>query len=145
MPEYNNVGFHEHYDRRDASTRISCVNTVYAIRSSNMAMAKPTLHLVERWINIPYSRGMIHFFHPGLVASCARGDESAGSVFACEPIDKTALDLGIITSLDIVHSADQNSENCDPPCGAPVPVCCRLSIPVLRGSRHLGSSIGSPP
>jgi len=63
---------------------------------------------------------MIHFFHPGLVASCARGDESAGSVFACEPIDKTALDLGIITSLDIVHSADQNSENCDPPCGAPV-------------------------
>jgi hypothetical protein len=23
--------------------------------------------LVERWINIPYSRGMIHFFHSGLV------------------------------------------------------------------------------
>jgi len=29
-------------------------------------------------------------------------------------------------------AALQNSENCDPPCGAPVPVCCRLGIPVLR-------------
>jgi len=69
--------------------------------------------LVERWINIPYSRGMIHFFHPGLVKRAAvstfmcQGNESAGSVFACEPIDKTALDLGIITSLDTVHSADR--------------------------------------
>jgi hypothetical protein len=36
-----------------------------------------------------------------------QGEESAGSVFACEPIDKTALDLGIITSLETVHSADR--------------------------------------
>lgn len=69
--------------------------------------------LVERWINIQYGRGMIHFFHPGLVKRAGastfmcQGDESAGSVFACEPIDKTALDLGIITSLDTVHSADR--------------------------------------
>jgi hypothetical protein len=56
---------------------------------------------------------MIHFFHPGLVKRAGastfmcQGEESAGSVFACEPIDKTALDLGIITSLDTVHSADR--------------------------------------
>jgi hypothetical protein len=67
----------------------------------------------ERWFNIPYGRGMIHFFHPGLVKSAGvstfmcQGNEAAGSVFACEPIGKTALDLGIITSLDIVHSADR--------------------------------------
>ena len=42
-------------------------------------------------VNIPYSRGMIHFFHPGLVKRAGastfmcQGDESAGSVFACEP------------------------------------------------------------
>jgi hypothetical protein len=56
---------------------------------------------------------MIHFFHPGLVKRAGastfmcQGEESRGSVFAGEPIGKTALDLGIITSLDIVHSADR--------------------------------------
>jgi hypothetical protein len=60
----------------------------------------------------PHSRGVIHFFHPGLVKRSGvstfmcQGDQSPTSVFACEPIGKTALDLGIITSLDIVHSAD---------------------------------------
>jgi hypothetical protein len=69
--------------------------------------------LVERWINIPYSRGMIHFFHPGLVSRAGastffcQGDQSPRSVFDCESVGKTALDLGIITSLDIVHSADR--------------------------------------
>jgi hypothetical protein len=69
--------------------------------------------LVERWINIPYSRGMIHFFHPGLVKRAGastfmcQGREAPSSVFACEPIGKTALDLGIVTSLDVVHSADR--------------------------------------
>jgi hypothetical protein len=37
----------------------------------------------------------------------AQGEESAGSVFDCEPVGKTALDLGIVTSLDLVHSADR--------------------------------------
>jgi hypothetical protein len=32
---------------------------------------------------------------------------SISRLFACEPIGKTALDLGIITSLDTVHSADR--------------------------------------
>jgi hypothetical protein len=69
--------------------------------------------LVERWINIPYSRGMIHFFHPGLLKRAGvstfmcQGDEPTRLVFACEAIGKTALDLGVVTSLDIVHSADQ--------------------------------------
>jgi hypothetical protein len=66
--------------------------------------------LVERWINIPYSRGMIHFFHPGLVGVSTfmcQGDEGQRSVFACEPIAKTALDLGIVTSLNLVHCADR--------------------------------------
>ena len=69
--------------------------------------------LVERWINIPSNRGMIHFFHPGLVKRAGvstfmcQGDASPVSVFSCEPIGKTALDLGIITSLDLVNSADR--------------------------------------
>jgi hypothetical protein len=56
---------------------------------------------------------MIHFFHPlsvkrgGASTFMCQGDEATGSVFGCEPIGKTALDLGVLTSLKIVHSADQ--------------------------------------
>src|SRR5580704_1647388 len=113
VPENNNIGFHGHYDRMG---RLNA-NLVrqYGLRDwiIKYSDGKADPALVERWINIPSSRGMIHFFHPGLVSHAGastfmcQGDESPGSVFACEPIGKTALDLGIITSLDIVHSADR--------------------------------------
>jgi hypothetical protein len=94
LPEYNNVGFHGHYDRMG---RLN-TNLVrqYGLRDwiIKYSDGKADPVLVERWINIQYS------------FMCQR-DESAGSVFACEPIDKTALDLVIITSLDTVHSADR--------------------------------------
>src|ERR1700730_11878343 len=113
LPDNNNVGFHGHYDRMG---RLNA-NLVrqhglrdWIIKYSD-GKADPVL--VERWINIPYSNGMIHFFPPGLFKRASastfmcQGDESPGSVFACEPIGKTALELGIITSLNIVHSADR--------------------------------------
>jgi hypothetical protein len=113
LPESNNVGFHGHYDR----TGHLNANLVHQYGLHDWIIkysdGKADPSLVERWINIPSSRGMIHFFHPGLVKRagastfmCQR-EESRGSVFACEPIGKTALDLGIITSLDTVHSADR--------------------------------------
>jgi hypothetical protein len=113
VPENNNVGFHGHYDR---TGRLNA-NLVrqYGLRDwiIKYSDGKADANLVERWINIPYSRGMIHFFHPGLVnrggasTFMCRGDEPTGPVFACEPIGKTALELGVVTSLDIVHSADR--------------------------------------
>jgi len=113
LPETNNVGFHGHYDRM-GHLNADLVRQ-YGLRDwiIKYSDGKADPALVERWINIPSSRGMIHFFHPGLVNRAGastfmcQGDESSGSVFACEPIGKTALDLGIITSLDIVHSADR--------------------------------------
>jgi hypothetical protein len=113
LPENNNVGFHGHYDRV-GHLNANLVRQ-YGLRDwiIKFSDGKVDPALVERWINIPYSRGMIHFFHPGLVKRAGvstfmcQGDESASSVFACEPINKTALDLGIVTSLDIVHSADR--------------------------------------
>jgi hypothetical protein len=36
-----------------------------------------------------------------------QADEGQRSVFDCEPIAKTAIDLGIITSLDLTHSVDR--------------------------------------
>jgi hypothetical protein len=44
-------------------------------------------------------------------AAHAKGIETPGSVFACEPIGKTALDLGIITSLDVLHTAIVEAAN----------------------------------
>lgn len=113
LPESNNVGFHGHYDRmgRLDADRVRQYGLRDWIIKYSDGKADPSL--VERWINIPYSRGMIHFFHPGLVKRAGvstfmcQGDEFAGSVFKCEPVGKTALDLGIITSLDLVHSADR--------------------------------------
>jgi hypothetical protein len=113
LPETNNVGFHGHYDRM-GHLNANLVRQ-YGLRDwiIKYSDGKADPALVERWINIPSSRGMIHFFRPGLVKRAGvstfmcQGDESASSVFACEPIDKTALDLGIVTSLDIVHSADR--------------------------------------
>jgi hypothetical protein len=113
VPESNNVGFHGHYDRigrLDANLVHQYGLRDWIIKYSD-GKADPAL--VERWINIPYSRGMIHFFHPGLVKRAGvstfmcQGDEGQRSVFACEPIAKTALDLGVVTSLDLVHCADR--------------------------------------
>jgi hypothetical protein len=56
---------------------------------------------------------MIHFFHPtslqgrGATTFICQGSEPTGSVFACEREARTALDLGVITSLDIISSNDQ--------------------------------------
>ena len=112
-PEDTNVGFHGHYY---ASGRLNAgLVSQYGLRDWIIRYSDGNAdpQLVERWINIPHSRGMIHFFHPGLLKRAGvstfmcQGDEPTGFVFACESIGRTALDLGVVTSLDIVHSADQ--------------------------------------
>src|SRR5262249_6211774 len=65
-PEATNVGFHGHY--RDGRLNAPYVRQLglrdWIIRYSD-GKADPAL--VERWINIPFARGMAHFFHPGMV------------------------------------------------------------------------------
>jgi hypothetical protein len=112
-PEETNVGFHGHYygNGRLNADLVRQYHLQEWIVSYSDGRADP--QLVGRWVNIPRSRGMIHFFHPSLLRRTGvstfmcQGDEPTGFVFACEPIGKTALDLGVITSLDIVHGADQ--------------------------------------
>ena len=111
--DHTHIGFHGHY-HADGHLNAALM-AQYGLRDwiIKYSDGKADANLVERWINIPYSRGMIHFFHPVLVnrggtsTFMCRGDEPTGLVFACEPIGKTALELGIVTSLDILHSADQ--------------------------------------
>jgi hypothetical protein len=111
--EHTHIGFHGHY-HADGHLNAALM-AQYGLRDwiIKYSDGKADANLVERWINIPHSRGMIHFFHPVLVnrggasTFMCRGDEPTGPVFACEPIGKTALELGVVTSLDIAHSADQ--------------------------------------
>jgi hypothetical protein len=111
--ERTEIGFHGHYY---ANGRLNAdLVSQYGLRDwiIKYSDGKADPQLVERWINIPYGHGMIHFFDPALVSRddastfFCQGDEPTRVVFACEPIAKTALDLGVVTSLEIVHSADQ--------------------------------------
>ena len=112
-PDATEIGLHGHYDgagRLQPSVVEQLGLKQWIIRYSD-GKADPAL--VERWINIPIGAGMIHFFHPGLMQSngvstfmCQGPNPPGKTVFDCEPIPKNALDLGIITSLDIVSSND---------------------------------------
>jgi hypothetical protein len=111
--ERTEIGFHGHY-YANGHLNADLVSR-YGLRDwiIKYSDGKADPQLVERWINIPYGRGMIHFFDPALVSHdgtstfFCKGDEPTRVVFACEPIAKTALDLGVVTSMEIVHSADQ--------------------------------------
>jgi hypothetical protein len=112
------VGFHGHYytsGTRNGQLNIQLVRSKglkdWIIRHSD-GRADPDL--VERWINIPVSIGMIHFFHPQLAQRqkaatffCEHGPMPGIGVLGCEPIAKNALDLGIVTSLEMIKSNDQ--------------------------------------
>jgi hypothetical protein len=103
LPDNNNVGFHGHYDRMG---RLNA-NLVrqhglrdWIIKYSD-GKADPVL--VERWINIPYSHGMIHFFHPGLVKhsgvaayrpSCARATSHRPRYLPASRLARQHLILG---------------------------------------------------
>jgi hypothetical protein len=111
------VGFHGHYDKGGnliASLVRQFELKAWIIRYSD---GKADEQLVERWINIPRNVGMIHFYHPELVRRngmistfMCQGDENPSrGIFGCEPIAKTAIDVGVVTSLALVHSNDQDA------------------------------------
>jgi hypothetical protein len=115
-PEYTHVGFHGHYDMSNGRLLTKLVDSWrlqdWIIKHSD-GKADPAL--VDRWIHIPVSIGMIHFYHPGLMQRdgastfmCQGTEPKARSVIGCEPVGRTALDLGIVTSLTIVKSNDQD-------------------------------------
>jgi hypothetical protein len=114
-PEYTNVGFHGHYrngGRLDAELVRRLGLKDWIVKYSD-GKADPAL--VERWINIPVGRGMMHFYHPtllrdrGATTFFCQGNEPARSVFACEAEARSALDLGVITSLDVISGNDRSA------------------------------------
>jgi hypothetical protein len=115
-PDATHVGFHGHYGG-DGKLRADLVDRfglkAWVIKYSD---GKADATLVERWVHIPFARGMAHFFPPqvaqqhGAATYMCRGDEpSPRKFFDCEPIEKSALDLGVVTSPVPVHSNDQDT------------------------------------
>jgi hypothetical protein len=113
-PEYTQIGLHGHYDGV-GDLNAALVNALHLkdwiIRYSD---GKADEELVERWINIPRGRGLIHFYNPALVNidgystfMCQGTELDHRQIFDCERIGKTALDLGIATSLTLARSHDQ--------------------------------------
>jgi hypothetical protein len=113
-PQYTHVGFHGHYDNR-GDLLVKQVDTLHLkdwIVKYSDGKADPAL--VDRWIHIPRTIGLIHFYHPGhfkrqgVSTFMCQGDEPmARSAWGCQPIAKTALDLGVVTSLTVLKSNDQ--------------------------------------
>jgi hypothetical protein len=64
---------------------------------------KADANLVDQWVAIPVNRAMIHFYHPATTFFC---HDAHTKVFDCKLIEKTAFDLGVITSLDLIASHD---------------------------------------
>jgi hypothetical protein len=110
------VGFHGHYrpDGRQRGLLDSQKVHDYGLKDwiIKHSDGRGDSNLVERWINIPVNVGLIHFFpvqiarERGVSTFLCEHGPVAGSVFACERIDKSAIDLGISTSAELLRSKD---------------------------------------
>ena len=155
-PEATDVGLHGHYDAA-GHLEPGLVERLglkqWIIRYSD-GKADPAL--VERWINIPVNIGMIHFFHPGLVKHngvstfmCQGRNPAGQSVFDCEAITKNALDLGIITSLDVISSRDIAATRAAMPGSiaasgyAAIDDVAKLPVSVLQGRQEYSRFLGA--
>lgn len=112
-PDRTHVGFHGHYNT-DGSLNANLVRSLHLrdwIIKFSDGKADPSL--VEQWISIPVARAMIHFYHPkalqGHPASTFFCHDANTQIFDCELISRTALDLGVITSLENIRSHDQEN------------------------------------
>jgi hypothetical protein len=112
---YTHVGFHGHYDPKSGHLLPQQVQR-YGLKAwiIKYSDGKADPALVERWISIPINIGLIHFYHPDLYSRggvstfmCQGSEPMAQAALGCEPVHKTALDLGIVTSLQIQASNDR--------------------------------------
>lgn len=108
-PASTAVGFHGHYgsDGRLRADLVARYNLKSWIIQHSDGKADPDL--VERWINLPRNNDMVRFYNPALfkVNGASTFLCLEGQPFQqCEAIHKTALDLGIVTSLELIRSND---------------------------------------
>ena len=117
FPNYQtSVGFHSNYNSygQIASGAQSKLHEYIRKYSDGKADAA----LVDRWVNIPDHKGFAHFFHPsslgrqdGISVLLCNGSEPSNKRWSqCEKISgHDALSMGVITSLELMHSCDADS------------------------------------
>jgi hypothetical protein len=108
------VGLHGHYNtQRRLNPRAVARRGLkqWILRYSD---GKGDPALVERWTSIPVSRGLIYFYHPSLAATkggatflCQGAEPEGVRPFGCQPIESTALEVGIATGPERIKSNDQ--------------------------------------
>jgi hypothetical protein len=108
-PPSTSIGFHGHY-APDGTLRADQVAR-YGLKAwiIKYSDGKADPDLVERWINLPRNNDLVRFYNPAtfVVNGASTFLCREGQRFQqCEPIRKTALDLGIVTSLDTIRSND---------------------------------------
>jgi hypothetical protein len=112
-PAATQIGFHGHY-QADGRLNPELVQRFglkrWVIKYSD---GKADPDLVERWINIPVNKGMLHFYHPVLAQTkgassflCQGTEPTRQRNFGCEKIGKSAVDVGVVTSTEFVRSND---------------------------------------
>jgi hypothetical protein len=113
-PEATNIGFHGHYKKDGTLDTALMKRTGLRNWIIRFLDGKADAALVDRWVNIPTNRGLIYFFNPGRVNEggastffCSGSEPSAAGPFQCEPIARTALDLGVSTSTEVIRSRDK--------------------------------------
>jgi hypothetical protein len=114
-PEATSIGFHGHYKKDGTLDEPLMKKTGLRNWIIRFLDGKADEALVDRWVNIPTSRGLIHFFNPGTVKEaggasaffCSGDEPAASSPFGCEPIGRNAVDLGVATSTDVIQSRDR--------------------------------------
>lgn len=107
--EATDIGFHGYYQ---GSTLDPARERQLGLRDWYMRYSdgKADPALVDRWLSLPTNSSIVLFFNParirkgGASTFLCHGTESVAE--NCEHIGETALDVGIVTSLDLVHSAD---------------------------------------
>ena len=108
------VGLHGHYNAQRTLNRRAVARRGLKQWILRYSDGKGDAALVERWTSIPVSRGLIYFYHPSVAVAkgsatflCLGTEPEGVRPFGCERIDRTALDVGIATSLERIKSNDQ--------------------------------------
>jgi hypothetical protein len=118
--EYAYLGFHSWYASQGslkgfATNSIPTNEDLWYVKRSGGKLSR---ELVQRWMTLGQSGGMAKFFgtpSAGVRTMPSYICETARPIEQCEKLDKSALELGLITSTDLVPVNDQKFPAGDPP------------------------------
>ncbi|WP_258398434.1 hypothetical protein [Herbaspirillum rubrisubalbicans] len=109
------VGFHGHYDAQGNLNGAAVIRDGLFDWIIKYSDGKADPELVRRWIAIKKNKGAANFFHPDLAATLGSSvffcdGLQRQKITHCEPIPTDALQRGVITDLQRIHSPDRGPD-----------------------------------